>query len=130
MTLPVLRRRRRPALASATGAVMLLLTSCAAPTAATTEEFSDFEEVLSAADGQTVDLWMYGGDTQGNKYVDDVLTPAAAKQGVELRRVPVADTADAVNRVLTEIQAGRDDGSVDLVWVNGANFGTGKQADA
>lgn len=129
MTLSVFRRRR-PALAGAAGAVMLLLTSCAAPTAGTTEEFTDFEDVLAEADGQTVDLWMYGGDQQGNKYVDDVLAPAAAQQGVELRRVPVADTADAVNRVLTEIQAGRDDGSVDLIWVNGANFGTGKQAGA
>ncbi|WP_026535816.1 ABC transporter substrate-binding protein, partial [Arthrobacter sp. H14] len=130
MLLSSFRRGHRPALAGATGAVMLLLTSCAAPTAGTTEEFSDYADVLAEADGQTVDLWMYGGDQQGNKYVDDVLAPAAAQQGVELRRVPVADTADAVNRVLTELQAGRDDGSVDLVWVNGANFGTGKQAGA
>lgn len=74
---------------------------------------------------------MWGGDQQGNAYVDDVLAPAAADLGVRLRRVPVADTQDALNRVLSELQAGEtDDGSVDLVWVNGENFRSGRQADA
>jgi putative spermidine/putrescine transport system substrate-binding protein len=108
----------------------LLLSSCAAPAAEGRTEFADFDAVLLAAEGQTVDLWMYGGDQQGNAYVDEILAPAAEELGVTLRRVPVADTADAVNRVLSEQQAGRDDGSVDLVWVNGASFSTGQQAGA
>jgi putative spermidine/putrescine transport system substrate-binding protein len=47
-----------------------------------------------------------------------------------VRRVPVADTKDAMTRLLAERQAGRSDGSVDLVWVNGDNFATGQQAGA
>ncbi len=86
---------------------------------------------MSAAQGQTVNLWMYGGDDQGNSYIDDVLAPAVAAEGVILNRVPIVDTKDALNRVLTELQAGRTtDGSVDLVWVNGDNFRTGSEADA
>lgn len=74
---------------------------------------------------------MWGGDEKGNAYVDKVLAPAAAKLGVTVRRVPVADTADAVNRIVSERQAGRThDGAVDLVWVNGENFRTGQQAGA
>ena len=34
------------------------------------------QEVVEQAQGQTVDLWMYGGDEQGNRYVDEVLAPA------------------------------------------------------
>jgi putative spermidine/putrescine transport system substrate-binding protein len=71
---------------------------------------------------------MWGGDDQGNAYVDDVLAPAAAELGVTLERVPIADTQDAINRIATEKQAGRTDGAVDLVWVNGDNFRTGKEA--
>ncbi|GAB3536311.1 ABC transporter substrate-binding protein [Arthrobacter tecti] len=109
----------------------LALSSCGTPAAGPGEEYASFDEVLDAADGQTVDLWMFGGDEQGNAYVDEILAPAAAEElGVTLRRVPVADTADAVNRMLSEQQAGREDGSVDLVWVNGAGFSTGQQADA
>ncbi|RJT81141.1 ABC transporter substrate-binding protein [Arthrobacter cheniae] len=114
-------------------AAVLVLSSCAGEPGEPGEiptTYESFEDVLADADGQTVDLWMYGGDEQGNAYVDDVLAPAAAEEGVTLRRVPITDTADAVNRVLSERQAGRTDGSVDLVWVNGANFSTGRQAEA
>jgi len=107
------------------------LAGCAAPTAGAVPTFSDWNQVLTAAKGQTVNLWMYGGDQQGNSYIDNVLAPAAARDGVTLHRIPVTDTRDALNRVLTEMQAGRtSDGTVDLVWVNGDNFRTGKEAGA
>jgi len=71
---------------------------------------------------------MWGGDPAGNAYVDEHLVPAARDAGVKLRRVPVADTKDAVNRILTEVQAGTQNGEVDLVWVNGDNFAAVRQA--
>ncbi len=125
-----LSRSRRVAVPVMAAAAALVLSSCAAEPAQPPASFKSFKDVFTEADGQTVDLWMYGGDEQGNAYVDDVLAPAAAKEGVTVRRVPITDTADAVNRVLSEVQAGRTDGSVDLVWVNGANFSTGRQAEA
>ncbi len=91
---------------------------------------SSWSQVEAAAKGQTVNLWMYGGDQQGDSYVDRYLIPAAARAGVNLKRVPIADTKDALNRILSEKQAGLTHGTVDLVWANGANFGTGKQAEA
>lgn len=129
------RPRRRPWRAVSTATVALVgligLAGCAAPSANTEVAFSDWDSVIAAAQGQTVNLWMYGGDEQGNNYIDDILTPAVAEEGVTLNRIPVTDTRDALNRVLTELQAGRtDDGSVDLIWVNGDNFRTGKEAGA
>ncbi len=118
---------------SVTGLALLTLAtaSCAAPdSAAPRAEQRSFAEIQAEADGQTVSLWMYGGDEQGNAYVDEILVPAAAEEGVTLRRVPIADTGDAVNRILGERQAGVTDGKVDLVWVNGENFATGRQAGA
>ncbi|MGI8701157.1 MAG: ABC transporter substrate-binding protein [Nocardioidaceae bacterium] len=110
----------------------MLLAACSAPgvTKATAESFRSWADVRSEARGQTVSLWMWGGDPQGNAYVDDVLAPAAKKEGVTLRRVPVADTKEALDQVIAERQAGRTDGSVDLVWVNGDNFATGLQVGA
>jgi putative spermidine/putrescine transport system substrate-binding protein len=123
-------RRRLPA-AAAAGALALALAACAAPASEpTAAPERDWDDVLADADGQTVRLWMYGGDDKGNAYVDDVLAPAAAELGVTLERVPIADTGEAVNRVLSERQAGVDDGEVDLVWINGDNFATGQQAGA
>lgn len=128
-----LRTRPRPvrALAASLFPLALVATACAAPEVdTTTSEDRPWEEVLAAAEGQTVDLWMFGGDERGNAYVDDVLAPAAAELGVTLRRVPVADTRDALRRVLAERAAGEEDGTVDLVWVNGDNFATGREAGA
>ena len=125
-------RTRHLASAAAALTSVLVAGACAAPAAenAASAPERPWDEVLAEADGQTVDLWMYGGDQRGNAYVDDVLAPAAADLGVTLRRVPVADTKDAMRRLLAEHAAGTDDGSVDLVWVNGDNFATGREAGA
>lgn len=101
------------------------------PTESATEASSrTWAQIEEAAQGQRVSLWMWGGDPKGNAYVDEVLAPAAAEAGVTLERVPIADTKDALTRILAEKQAGRSDGEVDLVWVNGDNFATGKHAQA
>jgi putative spermidine/putrescine transport system substrate-binding protein len=85
--------------------------------------------VLEEARGQQVDWYMYGGDETLNDFVSGFLTDRLAEHGVTLNQVRITDTVDAVNKVLAEKQAGRDDGgSVDLVWVNGENFATGQQA--
>ncbi|TYP88031.1 ABC transporter substrate-binding protein [Blastococcus xanthinilyticus] len=124
-------RRRARATALGAGALLLALAGCSAPASEpATAEARDWDDVLADAEGQTVRLWMYGGDDQGNAYVDDVLAPAAAELGVTLERVPIPDTGDAVNRVLSERQADVTDGEVDLVWINGENFATGQQAGA
>ncbi len=122
--------RRRLLAGAATGLAALAVAACGAPgtTAQPAGAARSFADVQRAAKGQTVTLWMYGGDKQGNAYVDDVLAPAAARAGVTLKRVPVTATSDAVSRILSEHQAGTRDGEVDLVWVNGDNFGTVKKA--
>lgn len=88
-----------------------------------------FAATLDAARGQTVRWWMYGGDHKVNAYVDDIVAPAARRLGVRIERVPIADTADAVQRVVAERRAGTTaGGSVDLIWINGENFAAGKDA--
>jgi putative spermidine/putrescine transport system substrate-binding protein len=127
------RRVRRLIFAGALSvSVAIALTACGtAVLTASSTSFSSWSAVEKAAKGQTVHLWMYGGDPQGNAYVDRILAPAVAKYGVTLKRVPIADTKDALNRVLSELQAGHTtNGAVDLVWINGDNFLTGKQAGA
>ena len=88
-----------------------------------------WDEVLEQARGQTVNWWMYGGDERINAYVREHVVPAARRVGLTVRRVPVADTANAVQQVVAERRAGRtSQGSVDLIWINGENFASGKEA--
>lgn len=129
------RATRRTRWLAALGGVTLLASACSAAAGSPAGSSGapgaperSWDQVVEEAQGQTVSLWMWGGDTQGNAYVDDVLAPAAEELGVTLTRVPITDTKDAINRILAEKQAGRTDGSIDLVWVNGDNFRTGQQA--
>ena len=88
-----------------------------------------FEATEAQARGQEVRWWMFGGDARVNAYVDDHVAPAARRLGVRLRRVPVSDTADAVQRVVAQRRAGgTSGGAVDLIWINGENFAAGKSA--
>jgi len=92
--------------------------------------FGNWDEVLAAAKGQTVNWYMWGGDEKINAYVSEWVNAKARELGVTINRVAVTDTVEAINKVLGEKQAGRNEGgSVDLIWVNGENFRTGKQAE-
>jgi len=127
------RRPRSRLLALVCGAA-IALTACATAAPAVSPappDPADWPAVLAAASGQTLDWYMYTGDEAINGVVQDYLTPRLADEfRVTLNVVPVADTADAVNKVLAERQAGRaGSGSVDAIWINGENFATGKQAD-
>lgn len=96
------------------------------------ENWSDmtWEEVLAEAEGQTVNWYMWGGNANVNSFVDDVIAKKAAENGINLNRVGVTSISEAINKVLGEKTAGKDtDGEVDLIWINGANFMTMKQAD-
>lgn len=112
-------------------AAALILAACGddPPAPSTAASAGGFAEVQRQARGQTVRWWLFGGDEGVNRYVDDVVAPAARRLGVTVRRVPVADTADAVQRVVSERRAGRrTGGAVDLIWINGENFASGKRA--
>ena len=82
-----------------------------------------WQEVLDEARGQTVYFHAWGGDQRTNDFIASVGDEVLERHGVTLRHVPLADTADAVARVLAERAAGRETGgSVDLIWLNGPNF--------
>jgi len=92
--------------------------------------FDSWAEILEAAEGTTVNWHMWGGSDTINQNVDDDIGDRVQELfGITLNRVPVNDTADAVNLVLDEAAAGVEDGSVDLLWINGENFRTLKEAD-
>ena len=104
----------------ATAAILLL--ALAAPAAAAPDP-ADWQAVLEAADGQTVYWNAWGGDTRTNRYIAWVADKIQADYGVSVEHVKLNDTSSAVARVLGEKQAGNDDdGSIDLIWINGENF--------
>ncbi|NNJ11991.1 ABC transporter substrate-binding protein [Chloroflexales bacterium ZM16-3] len=103
--------------------------TAAAPTSGDLDVAS-WDSVLAAARGQTVNWYIWGGSESINRFVDDFYgKPLQERYGITLNRVPLADTVDAVNQVLSEKTAGKDPGAVDMIWINGENFLSLKQAD-
>jgi len=111
--------------AQTTAAVATTAAADAPPT------YANWDDVLAAAAGTTVNWFMWGGDDTINANVDGDIGGAVLEQfDVTLNRVPLTDTADAVNQVLNESAAGvTSGGSIDLIWINGENFKTMKDAD-
>ncbi|WP_439154497.1 ABC transporter substrate-binding protein [Yoonia sp.] len=91
---------------------------------------ASWDAVVEEAVGQTVYWNAWGGSTTTNDFIAWVGEQVAAEYDVTLEHVKLTDTADAVTRVLSEKQAGEDDdGAIDMIWINGANFAAMKDAD-
>jgi len=90
-----------------------------------------WEQIVEEARGQTVYWYMWGGSEMINRFVNGyVAERLRGEYDVQLETVPVTDATTFVNKVLGEKQAGRNSGgSVDLVWINGENFRTMREAD-
>jgi putative spermidine/putrescine transport system substrate-binding protein len=89
-----------------------------------------WSEILKEARGQTVRWWMWAGDAGVNQYVDQWVAPRVKSlYGITLQRVPIKETAEGVQQVVGEKQAGKmTGGTVDLNWISGDNLFTMKQA--
>ena len=108
-----------------------LLAGLLAPvTALANPDPTDWDAVLEGAKGQTVYWNAWGGSTTTNDFIAWVGDRVAEDYGVTLEHVKLTDTADAVTRVISEKQAGLDDdGAIDMIWINGANFASMKEAN-
>src|SRR4051812_16877058 len=110
------RTRLRP-LVAVFAVVALAVTACGTTDdtgEADTVDAGNWDAVLARADGSTVNWYMYGGDDTLNTFVTGYVADRLRPRGVTLNQVRITDTADAVNKVLGERQAGRTTGgSVD-----------------
>ncbi len=83
----------------------------------------DWSATLEKAKGQTVYWNAWGGDPRTNAFIEWVGEQTEALYGVSVEQVKLSSTSDAVNRVIAEKEAGKtEDGSVDMIWINGPNF--------
>lgn len=87
-----------------------------------------WDSVLQEARGQTVYWNAWGGDPRTNDYIAWAGQQVQDQFGITLEHVKLSDTATAVSTVLNEKAAGRTEGgSIDMIWINGANFAAMKE---
>lgn len=89
----------------------------------------DWETVLADAKGTTVNIYMWGGDELTNSWMDGFVADNLLEQyDITLNRVPMGPD-EYLNKLLGEKQAGKQTGTIDMLWINGENFRTARQAD-
>ncbi len=90
-----------------------------------------WDEIKTIAKGGEVNWFMWGGSDSINQYVSEYIGGILKDEyDITLNRVGISDTAEVVNIVLGEKEAGvMDKGTVDMIWINGENFRTMKQGD-
>ena len=90
----------------------------------------NWQAVEQKAKGQTVYFYAWGGSPEINNYLRWADKRLNSEYGVRLKHVKVGDIAEAITRLAAEKTAGKNNnGSVDMVWVNGENFKSMKRYD-
>lgn len=88
-----------------------------------------YKQAVKTAKGKTVTFYGFGGSEKANQWVDDVVAPAMKKKyDIKVKRVPM-DIDNILNKLTTEKEAGSKKGNIDVIWINGENFYTAKQAN-
>ena len=107
---------------------LLCLLSLAGVSRAADIDSMTHADMLAAARGTEVRWHMWGGGDRINAWVDGYVAAEVDRRfGIRLVRVPM-DAPVFVNKLLTEKAAGKDTGTMDLLWINGENFKNARQA--
>ncbi|MGB6823928.1 ABC transporter substrate-binding protein [Psychrobacter sp.] len=125
--LPMLKRLTRYSTYAMVMSICIgISASTASPTTANiNQDLSPWQQIEAKGSNQDVYFYAWGGDPQINAYLQWVADQVDDKYNINLVHVKLSDTSEAVSRVLAEKSAHNDNqGSVDLVWINGANFAT------
>lgn len=86
-----------------------------------------FDEMVEAAEGTTVTFYGWGGDEKLNDWLDNKFAPVMKeKYDITMERVPM-DIDQVLSQLSGEIEGGEEDGSIDMIWINGENFQSSKE---
>lgn len=111
--------------------LLFFLTGCEekakdSPTAQNPLEM-EWEALQTSVKESTVTIHMWGGSDAVNRYMDEYVAPALKERyGLTLKRIPITDIRDVINRLMVEKELKKQSGTADLLWINGENFKTAK----
>ncbi len=102
---------------------LLLFIGCAqAPSNEPDLAEMNWGEIEALAQGSDVNLIMWMGDPFINAYMRDYVTPALKEQfGISLN-IGSGQGNQIVSMLMTELEAGKAESEIDMVWINGETF--------
>lgn len=98
-----------------------------ASTQSVAPQASDFSTAAESAKGSSVSFYGWGGDEKLNVWLDTVYAPKMKETyDITIERVPM-DIDQILTKLSGEVQSGKKDGSIDMIWINGENFDSAKE---
>ncbi len=90
---------------------------------------TDFDKIVEEARGTKVTFYGWGGDEHRNKWLSEFYgKQLKEKYDITLELVPM-DIDQILNKLSSEKEAGTEEGSIDMIWINGENFFTAREND-
>ena len=81
-----------------------------------------WEKITGQAEGQTVSMMMWMGDPNINDYMQNYVVPEVKKRyNIDLE-IASGQGNTIVSILMSELEAGKQEGELDLVWINGETF--------
>lgn len=112
--------------------LLLLFGACQEPSSSTTSHIDQmpWASLVQQSQGQSVRMMMWQGDPLINQYMQSYVKPELKKRfGIELL-LSSGQGNQLVQLLLSELEAGKAQSALDLVWINGETFYQLRQLDA
>lgn len=88
-----------------------------------------WEQIEARSEGTTVTMMMWMGDPLINEYMSQYVVPDVKNQlGIDLEIVNGQGT-QIVSTLMSELESGRDESQIDMMWINGETFYQLRQID-
>ena len=86
-----------------------------------------WDEIVEQAKGSKVAFYGWGGDENRNKWLNGTVADYLKKNyDIEFEYVGM-DINDILAKLTSEKEAGEENGTIDMIWINGENFYTAKE---
>ena len=90
-------------------------------------ETASWEEIVEAARGTTVTFYGWGGDENRNRWLNTTVADYLKENYDLTLEVVGMNIEDILAKLAGEKQAGTQQGSIDMIWINGENFYSAKE---
>ena len=111
-------------------AITMTLILCACGSKTSTDDplaNMGWEEIVEQAKGTTVTFYGWGGDENRNNWLNTTAAKYLKDNYDITLKVVGMDINDILSKLSADKEAGEDEGSIDMIWINGENFYSAKE---
>lgn len=110
------------------GIMTLSLAACGSSTSeADPMADKSWDEICEEAKGTTVTFYGWGGDEVRNEFLNTTVKDYLKKNYDLNLKVVGMDINDILSKLTSEKEGGEEEGSIDMIWINGENFYSAKE---